>query len=67
MRCPHCNKIDHNPYEGTASRNAESYGDGSFVFRCTHCKKKYSCYFDVVITQRKPTKEPSNADLSFGG
>ena len=66
MKCPHCNKIDHNPYHDNAERNAEAYGGSFFCFKCTKCKKKYKVYYDRKVVRQKPFKADKASDLSFG-
>lgn len=65
MTCPHCNKEDVNDDILRASRNAESYGESCFTFRCTNCKKKYSSYFEVRVVANTPFIVDSSKDLSL--
>ena len=69
IKCPHCNKIQHDPLHSNAVTSAENYGSSTFVFRCLNkkCKLKYSIYFQRMIKIDTSTacKVPEIADLSY--
>ncbi len=66
MKCPHCNKRDNNEHIQRASRNAETYGENFFIFKCTVCGKKYGAYFEVKVVINAPHIVGPAKELSFG-
>lgn len=71
MNCPHCDKRitrQNVPDIEKGERNAESYGDNRFYFRCPRkkCGKIFSLCFAVEIKVGDPEKASPTSTLSFG-
>ncbi len=69
-KCPHCGRrINKNSEEfEKAERNAEYYGDNTFVFVCKKCKKKMRVVFKrtIKISVDYISKTPGNDICDFG-
>ena len=67
MKCPYCNKEHKSKHHMTADRNCDNYGDDTFHFQCSHCKKVYSVAYQRIVRHQKPYQSIVDVDdVSFG-